>query len=144
MTCTNFPQCLINSSSHSSCDVIHEGLSRGHLDPLLVAAPEDGSRDSIELRRPSRGHVFLHRTSQSVGSPIKCRKNRLGGELGPSAIATEQTSVIHASRRECHLASDRHGCCTKAPDALRGLLLYSAFDLQIAACFEWAIVDSNH
>jgi hypothetical protein len=56
--------------SLTSYDMVDEGLSRRHLDPVLISTPEDWSRDGIELRRPPRGHVLLHRTSQSVRSPF--------------------------------------------------------------------------
>ena len=37
----------IDPPSRSSYDVIHEGLSRRHLDPVLAATTENGPRDGI-------------------------------------------------------------------------------------------------
>ena len=55
---------------HTFRDAVHKGLSRGHVDPVLVAAPENGARYGIEFRRPSRGHILLHRALKSVGRPF--------------------------------------------------------------------------
>jgi hypothetical protein len=61
--------------------MVHEGPGSGHINPVLAAAPKDGSRDGVELRRPSRSHVLLHRTSKSVGRPFECREDRFGSDL---------------------------------------------------------------
>jgi hypothetical protein len=37
----------IDPPSRSSYDVMHEGLSRRHLDPVLAATTENGPRDGI-------------------------------------------------------------------------------------------------
>ena len=87
--------------------MVHEGPSGRHVDPVLAATPEDGSRDGIEFRRPSRGHVLLHRTSQSGGSPSGAARTNWGVSFASSAMATEQASVTHDFRREYQLASDR-------------------------------------
>ena len=50
---------------------------------MLSATTEDGSRDSLELRRPPRRHIFLHRAAETVGSLFERCEDRLGGDLGP-------------------------------------------------------------
>jgi hypothetical protein len=50
---------------------------------VLSATTEDGSRDSLNLRRPPRRHVFLHRAPETVGHPFERRQDRLRGDLGP-------------------------------------------------------------
>ena len=42
---------------YSSRDMVREGPRGGYLNPVLVAAPEDGSCDGIEFRRLACGHI---------------------------------------------------------------------------------------
>ena len=60
----------------------HERPSCGHVDPVPAAVTEEWPRYCIELRRPSRRHVLLHRAAKSVGCFSECSEERFRSDFG--------------------------------------------------------------
>src|SRR5829696_4588682 len=67
---------------------------------VLSATTEDGSRDSLNLRRPLRRHVFLHRAPETVGSLFERCEDRLGSDLSPLGYP-DGTGLIYALLQAC-------------------------------------------